>query len=76
MCRAALAGVPTPETNRYLLAFYEPSSDENSIWFLENGSGAPDFLCDGSATGQLSLDRKQCVQLIMRYGFRSRLHGR
>jgi hypothetical protein len=76
MCRAALPEVPTPETNLYLLAYYEPSSDENSIWFLENGSGAPNFLCDGSATGQLSLDREQCVQLIMRYGFRSRLHAR
>jgi hypothetical protein len=76
MCRAALTELPTPETNLYLLAYYEPSSDENSIWFVENGSGAPNFLCDGSATGELSLDRKQCVQLIMRYGFRSRLHAR
>jgi len=68
MCRAARTGVPAPETNLYLLAYYEPSSDGSSIWFLENGSGAPNFLCDGSATGELSLDRKQCVELIMRYG--------
>ena len=76
MCRAARTGVPAPETNLYLLAYYEPSSDGNSIWFLENGSGAPNFPCDGSVTGQLSLDRKQCVEFIMRAGFRSRLHAR
>ena len=76
MCRAALTEVPNPETNLYLLAYYEPSSDENSIWFVENGSGAPNFLCDGSATGELRLDREQCIGLIMRYGFRSRLHAR
>jgi hypothetical protein len=75
-CRAALTEAASPESNLYLLAYYEPSSDENSIWFVENGSGAPNFLCDGSATGELSLDRKQCVELIMRYGFRSRPHAR
>jgi hypothetical protein len=72
MCRAEPAEAAPPETDRYLLSYYEPSSDENSIWFLENGSGAPNFLCDGSATGQVSLDRRQCVDLVMRYGFRTR----
>jgi hypothetical protein len=72
MCRAAPTKVAPPETNLYLLAYYEPSSDQNAIWFLENGSGAPNFLCDGSATGQVSLDRKQCVDLVMRFGSRSR----
>ena len=76
MCRATRTQVPTPETNLYLLAYYEPSKGENSIRFVENGTGAPNFPCDGSVTGQLSLDRKQCVGLIMRYGFRSRLHAR
>ena len=76
MCRAALTAVPTAETNLYLLAYYEPSSDKTSIWFLENGSGAPNFPCDGSVTGQLSLDRRQCVGFIMQDGFRSRLHAR
>jgi hypothetical protein len=76
MCRAARTEAPTPETNLYLLAYYEPSSDENSIWFLENGSGAPNFPCDGSVAGQLSLDRKQCVEFIMRAGFKSRLQHR
>jgi hypothetical protein len=76
MCRTALTQAPTPETNLYLLAYYEPSSDETSIWFLKNGSGAPNFLCDGSATGQVSLDRKQCIDLVVRDGSRSRLHAR
>ena len=71
MCRAALREAPAPGTNRYLLAYYEPSSDKSSIWFLQNGSGAPNFLCDGSATGQVSLDRRQCVDLVKRYGSRS-----
>jgi hypothetical protein len=76
MCRAALTEVRTPETNLYLLAYYEPSSDRNSIWFLENGSREPNFPCDGSVTGQLSLDRQQCFGFIRRDGFRSRLHAR
>jgi len=74
-CRAAITDVPTPGSNLYLLAYYQPSSGANSIWFVQNGSGAPNFPCDGSVSGQLSLDRKQCVQIIMRYGFRSRLHA-
>jgi len=68
MCRAALPDAPTPEANLYLLAYYEPSTNKNSIWFIQNGSREPNFPCDGSVTGQLSLDRKQCVELIMRYG--------
>jgi hypothetical protein len=72
MCRAVRPGVPAPETNLYLLAYYERSSDEKSIWFLENGSGTPNFPCDGSVTGQLSLDRRQCVEFIMRAGSRTR----
>jgi hypothetical protein len=74
-CRAANAGASATATNLYLLAYYEPSRDRSSIWFLENGSGRPHFLCDGSATGRLSQDRSQCVDLIMRDGFRSRAHA-
>ena len=75
MCRAARTDVPAQETNQYVLAYYEPSIDKSSIWFLENGSGAPNFPCDGTVTGQLSLDRKQCVEFIMRAGHRYRLHA-
>jgi hypothetical protein len=76
MCRAALTKVPAAETNLYLLAYYEPSSDQKSIWFIRNGTGAPNFPCDGSLTGQLSLDRRQCVDIVKRYGFRSAARSR
>ena len=65
MCHAA--------PNLYLLAYYAPADDETSVRFLENGTGAPHFPCDGSVTGQLSLDRKQCVQLIRRDGYLSQV---
>ncbi len=70
MCSAART--EAPGTTLYLLAYYKPSIHGDSIRFVQNGSGEPNFPCDGSVTGQLSLDRRQCVDIIMRYGFRPR----